>query len=100
MSDDFDFSNEIDEANWKLIAPHHERGAVFIASDQLDLENVAKVMGRDEVSTVEHWLASGELRKPAEEEVTLWESDSESKKFLFIIIQPYVIIQLKSKILQ
>ena len=101
MSDkDFDFSDEIDEANWKLLAPHHQRGALFIISDKLELENVAQAMGRDEVTLVEQWLAQNDLRKPLDDEVQQWESGSESKDFLFIIIQPYVIIQLKPQVLQ
>ena len=100
MTDEFDFANEIEEASWELVAPHHERGAVFIADQKLDLSHVAGVMSRDEVETVEHWLKLGELRKPLEGEIQQWESDSKSKRFLFIIIQPYVIIQFKSEILQ
>lgn len=101
MSDkDFDFSGEIDEANWKMLTTHHERGAVFIVSDRLDLADVAKVMSRDQVTVVEGWLESGDIRRPSESELTEWESDCEAKKFLFVIVQPYVIVQLKPKTLQ
>lgn len=98
MSDkDFDFSYEIEEANWKLIAPHHERKAVFIISSDLDLAMVAKVMAKDDVVRVEGWLKSGQLRHPTELEIQHWESQKEEKIFNFVIVQPYVIIQLRIK---
>jgi len=44
MNEEFDFTNEIDKASWELLKPHHERGAVFVVANNLELAQVAKAL--------------------------------------------------------
>jgi hypothetical protein len=91
--DPFEFAEQIDEASWDMLKPHHERGAVFMLSDQLNLVEVATAIAKDDVGKVKSWLESKEMRQISEEEVELWEKMDREKIVNFLIVQPYVIIQ-------
>jgi len=93
-SDPFDFQNQVDEADWSLLAPHHTRGALFIVDRELDLVEVATAIAQDDLNRVQIWLGNSQLRRPSEEEEKSWSEDQHRKMAQFLIVQPYVIIQL------
>lgn len=99
MSDDFDFQNEIEKANWDMIEPHYKRGALFVV-EGLDLVEVATAMARDDVQTVKNWLDEGFLRRLFKKEVEAFELDSKKYICEFVIVQPYVVLKLLSGPLQ
>lgn len=84
---------EVEETDWAPLKQHHDNASVYIA-DGIDLMDAAVAITKDKVEFIKLWLESGELRKPTDEEVKLWESERNMKFANFIIIQPYVIIKL------
>lgn len=90
--------NDIDEAGWDLIQPHHERDAAFLVTSDLDLAPVGMAMARDEVEYIRKWLADGKMSRPSDEIISAWLENE--VKFNYLIVQPYVLIQLKSEDLQ
>ncbi|MAE59411.1 MAG: hypothetical protein CME69_11050 [Halobacteriovorax sp.] len=90
--------NDVDKAKWELIAPHHERQAAFIITNDLALEAVGLAMARDESNYVREWIQQKKLLPPTEEQVSTWEEDE--TEFNYLIVQPYVIFQLVPEDLQ
>lgn len=90
-------STEICEAKWELLADHHKRQSLFIISETLELVAVGVAMARDQVEYIRNWLNDGLIDKPTDDLIKTWlESDI---TFNYLIIQPYVIIQIpKAKI--
>ena len=88
------FRSEIEQADWNGLKNHHERGALFLVDGDLDLYDVACSIALDEVGPVKAWIQQELLRQPDFEEVKLWESDEYRKLGSFLILQPYVILQL------
>ena len=91
-------TNDVDEAFWELLAPHHEREALFMVQKPLELPPVGLAMTNDEVEYIRKWLAAGDLYRPTQEQIDVW--NEEQTKFKYLIIQPYVIAQIESEDLQ
>lgn len=91
--DPYKFLEQVDEASWELLKQHHERGAVFIADESLDLIDVATAVAKDSVDEVQSWLSSKLLRPLKDEEVSVWEKMPKEKVVKFLIVQPYVIVK-------
>ncbi len=90
----FDFRSKIDETDWYPLEIHHTNGALFIVSEDLELEVVAQAVSQDDVSTVKAWLESGKLTRPSAEQVEVWRQDPYAKLGRFIIVAPYVFLSL------
>ena len=84
---------EVEETDWAPLKQHHDHGAVFII-EGVDLLDASVAVAKDKVEFIKLWLESGALRKPTDEEVAAWDADKNTKLARFIIIQPYVLIQL------
>lgn len=95
MSNDveFDFSNEIQKGRWELLKPHHERGAVFVVSDPLDLQTVGHALAKDRVNIVKIWLDNGEFRKLEDADTEEFEKIPTVDICDFLIVRPYVLIK-------
>ncbi len=91
-------TNDIDDAQWDLLKPHHEREALFMLTDNLDLPAVGFAMARDEVEYIKKWLADEEIFRPTNEQIEIWEK--ENTKFQYLIVQPYVLVKIKKEGLQ
>lgn len=89
-----EFRNEIDTASWELLEDHYKRGALFIIDRKLKLEEVANAFSRDYTDIVKLWLDNKELKIVDEESSKLMSANPKEKLVSFIIVQPYVIIQL------
>ncbi len=85
---------EVEEADWDLLRVHHENGAVFVTKGNLDLLDVAVAIAQDKVQFVKVWLDNGDIARPTDDEVSLFEKEPYKKICKFIIVQPYVIIKL------
>jgi hypothetical protein len=88
------FKSELEQADWNALKAHHERGALFVVAGDLDLYEVACSIALDDVANVKSWIESEKLAQPGEEEVKTWEEDEYRKLGSFLILQPYVILQL------
>lgn len=86
--------SEIDETDWSMLRPHYDRGAVFIISESLDLAEVGEALATDKVDAVKAWQTSKSLGPLDEEIANKFDKDPHTKIARFLIIQPYVIIQL------
>ena len=95
-SDDlsFDFSSEVGKASWELLQPHFKRDALFIVDPKLEMATVAKSIAKDEVNLIKIWIDNGDLRRPTLEEDEQWSKEIKKDIANFLIIQPYVIMQL------
>ena len=83
-------NSEKETATWKILEEHHEREALLIVGESLDLINVGIAIANDDVNDVKDWLTSGDLKRADDEMIKVY-GDDESLKFDFIIIQPYVL---------
>lgn len=88
---------EIDSASWDMLLDHHDRGAVFIISNKLELTKVGAALATDNTSLVSVWLGNKDLEKVSSDLALGFEKDLKSKIFNFLIVQPYVLIQKKVK---
>jgi len=82
----------IDEAQWQWLKPNLERGALITVTAALDLAEAGEKIAADDASVVSAWIASGQIGKPTAEEIEAWDKEP-GKKFLTLIISPYVLIQ-------
>ena len=87
--------NEVDDASWEMLADHHERGAVFLISQDIDLLEAGVAFAQDDKVSVAGWLKDKKLLKVDNQMAKDYASSSKEKKFQFLIIQPYVLIQHK-----
>jgi hypothetical protein len=86
---------KIDLAEWQLLRAHLERGGVIVVDNLLDLAEVGVGVAADDVKAIERWIASGLLGKPTARQVACWDEES-GKRFLCLIVSPYVLIQDES----
>lgn len=81
---------EIQSVEWEAIEPHFKREAVFVCAAELDLAEVGSYIATDEVDKVKALMSAGKLKKIEEEQADEFPAN---KKFLFIIVQPFVFVQ-------
>jgi hypothetical protein len=74
------------------LAAHLARDAVFVVAASVSLVDCGVAVGTDDVTAVERWISSGELRKPSKAERQAWSSEP-GRTWTAIIVQPFVLIQ-------
>lgn len=84
----------LDEAEWAWLKPHFERDAVILVDQTLSVLQVAVALEKDSSSEVQQWIQRGLLKKPTLEQAQEWERNS-SARFLSVVVQPYVLIQIR-----
>ena len=87
------FQGEIDQADWEMLAPHHERQTLFKVSRDLDIFDVAIDLAIDNVEEVKKYLESNQLTRLEDDEVLEYSKDKNKFFANFLVIQPYVIFQ-------
>lgn len=87
-------TGEIEETDWAPLKQHHDQGGVFIVGEGVDLIDAAVAVAQDKVEFIKLWLETGALRKPTEDEVKEWDANKNIKLARFVIVQPYVLIDL------
>ncbi|OIQ19189.1 MAG: hypothetical protein BM556_07845 [Bacteriovorax sp. MedPE-SWde] len=90
--------NDIDEAIWEIIEPHHNRESAYLLSSDLELAPVGMAMAKDQIEYIRGWLTDGSMARPNEEQIKVWKE--QDVKFNYLIVQPYVLIQVKQDELQ
>ncbi len=76
-----------------MLEDHYKRGAVFLVN-KVELEEVGVALATDDTQKVKLMLDNEELVKVDEPHQRKWEKTANEKNFKFLIIQPYVLIQL------
>jgi hypothetical protein len=87
--------DSLDEAAWSWLKPHSERQALILVAQELDLIDVGEKVALDEATTVQEWIASGQLTRPLPHQAEAWEATPD-KRFVTLIVSPYVLIQEKA----
>lgn len=82
----------LDEAEWSWLAPHLERQAVILVSQDLDMIEVGMKIAEDDAATVQEWIKNEQIGKPTEAQVHTWEINP-TKRFTTLVVQPYVLVQ-------
>lgn len=82
----------IDEAQWQWLKPHLERGALITVAAALDLAEAGERIAADDSEALTAWITAGKVGRPTAEEIGEWDK-SPRKKFLTLIISPFVLIQ-------
>lgn len=89
----------VDEAAWDWLRAHLERGGLIVVARELDIVDAGVKIAADDTAAVGGWIVGGKLAKPSPEQVAAWDRDRE-KRFLCLIVSPYVLIQEKQDLLQ
>jgi hypothetical protein len=74
------------------IAAHLARDAVFVVARSVSLIEGGVAVATDDVTRVEAWVASGELRKPSRAEREAWPADA-GRRWLSVVVQPFILVQ-------
>jgi hypothetical protein len=82
----------IDEAKWQWLKPHLERGALITVAAALDLSEAGERIAADDSETLTAWISAGMVGRPTAEKIEEWDNEP-GKKFLTLIISPFVLIQ-------
>ena len=83
---------ELQTATWPLLEEHAKNDRIIVVSNKLDIINVGIHVATDNTDQVGQWIQSGEVAKPTLEQIDLWKN-TQDMRFLFLIIQPYVLLQ-------
>jgi hypothetical protein len=85
-------TSEKEKVKWIALEEHHEREALLIIKNHLDLIDVGVSIANDDVQKVKEWLSTEDIKRPDEEMVNNFKENDQTY-FEFIIIQPYVLAQ-------
>ena len=89
------FKEEINVADWSKLKPHHKRGALFIVENRISIIQMAIDIALDDTTRVKEVMDLQLLRSPTKKEVESWDADPDKDIAAYLIIQPYVLIQLQ-----
>ena len=84
--------SEAEQADWDALKPHHDRGALFVVSDKLDLFVVGEAIANDDVTQVKIWLDNKDLFRL--DNTDKFDKEKFNKIGTFVIVQPYVLLKL------
>tara|TARA_R110002049_G_scaffold33928_4_gene111307 strand:- start:293 stop:592 length:300 start_codon:yes stop_codon:yes gene_type:complete len=93
---DFDFRDQIQQTDWYPLEVHHKNNALFVVSPQLDLAVVAKAVSVDDKKQVESWISNKLIYRTDPEFAEFHRKDQYKVFANFVIVSPYVFIQLFS----
>lgn len=85
---------EIESASWAPLEEHHQKGALIIVGNELDLCEVGAQVALDNVEIIKSHLKNLKMTQPSEDDIKEIKKDEELM-FRFIIVQPYVLCQKK-----
>jgi hypothetical protein len=85
-------ASELLPSEWKMLAMHHRRDALFIVRGAVPLLEVALAVAEDRTADVAAWIEAGAIERPTPAEVEAWERE-EGAQFVGVIVQPFVLAQ-------
>ena len=76
---------------WQELQGFFARGIVLVASNDLDLVDIALHIANDNKAAVETWCCSGQLAKASDQQAELWcRSDA---ALWAVVVKPWIIVQ-------
>lgn len=87
--------SEVLDANWQMLEEHYKRGALIFIDHSLNLYEIGAHIAVDNAELIKEEMAKQNIIKIEDDNVKDFKDDTSEKKFQFIIIQPYVLIQYK-----
>ena len=82
-------NEDLNVASWDMLEPHLKRDALVEVHESLDLVEVGIAIAEDKADLVKDWMEKG-LIKGVKEKKTEWEK----VQFKFLILSPYVLMQV------
>ncbi|RLA64281.1 MAG: DUF2288 domain-containing protein [Epsilonproteobacteria bacterium] len=80
-------NEDLDVATWDMLETHLKRGALVEVHESLELVDVGMAVAEDKADLIKDWMKK-KLIKNISEEV------GKDLKFKFLILSPYVLIQV------
>ena len=90
----FKLASEIDHCDWSMLKPHHQRGALWLVKGP-NLLDVAMAMAQDQVEQIKQWRDNHLIAPPTKAEIAEWEKGPYKKLGVFLIVSPYVVVQIQ-----
>src|SRR5690606_9344104 len=87
-----ELQDSLEEAQWEWLKPHLEKGTLLNIAFNMDLVEVSYRIAKDDVEYIKKLMNGNFLRRPTLAQIEKWDK-LPAKKFRFIIVQPYVLIQ-------
>lgn len=85
-------AGELLPSEWKMLAMHYRRDALFVVGSDLPLLEVAVAIAEDRAERVRAWIEAGRITRPTPAQVEAWEAEV-GAQFVSAIVQPYVLAQ-------
>ncbi len=82
---------EMGPADWALLEPHYESGALVIVDSDLDLIDVAVRMFKDDTAFIKQLMTELKLNKVDQTNVA--QVKARAKVFSCVVVAPFVLIQ-------
>ncbi len=79
------------EADWEILKPHLESGALIYVDPMLDLTQVGRAFAEDDQDQVHAWLKNGDLVRPSAPHGSYWQSMKAT--FICQVVSPFILIQ-------
>jgi hypothetical protein len=84
----------IGPVQWEWLKPHVQRDAVVVVDAALALADVGVALATDNTQMVSRWITEQLIGKPTAEQLSLW--NDRNQEFFSLIVQPYVLVHLRS----
>lgn len=82
-------------ASWSMLEEHFQRGALLVVAEGIDLCEIGASIALDDVETIKSLMQKKQLQKCDAIDAKKFKKSPYEKIFEFIIVQPYVLIQVK-----
>jgi hypothetical protein len=87
-----ELAQQVDQARWEWLLPHHQRDALIWVDGMLELAEVGERLAVDDAATVQAWLASRMIAKPSPDQLDEWNRQP-GRQFDMLVVDPFVLIQ-------
>ncbi len=87
-------ATEVESCDWSMLSIHQKREAIILIDGSIELLDAGVALATDDAESVKIWQKDDLIRRPTESEISQWEKDPHNKFAKFLIIQPFVLIQL------
>ena len=84
-------NHEAAKIPWRELQRHYARGAIIVATADLDLIETAVTLARDDRDATEQWTDTGGLRRANDDDARSWlENDT---VLWAVVVAPWVLVQ-------
>ncbi|MFK8138249.1 MAG: DUF2288 family protein [Bdellovibrionales bacterium] len=82
--------SELQTVEWEALESHLKRDGIILVDPTLDIIEIGLYLAMDKVDEVKSLMNSQKIIKVTDEMASEWKKE---RKFVFLIIQPFVIVQ-------